>query len=311
VRVSDPLAPSCNRTSAQIAALASMAPGASVTYTCSRPNVTQAFTNTATDTGTPPTGPNVSASDTARVRQAPFQPPPPPPPPGTPAIRIVKDPQEQSTGVGGTATFRVTVTNIGAVTLHDVTVTDPRAPNCDKDLGTMTVDQSKSYTCTWPGVPEGRSRNVASVVGTSPTNQEVRDSDDAFVVAAPFTPPSAPKIDIVKDPNIQTVNVRSEKHGSTITVISGGTAHFTIKVTNTGNVTLHDVTVTDPLSPGCNRNLGIMRSGTSKTYTCSRANVKKPYTNIAKVVGTSPTGQKVRDQDLAQVNIKTKVRVTG
>jgi uncharacterized repeat protein (TIGR01451 family) len=195
VRVTDPLAPNCNRTSAQIPALATMAPGASVTYTCSRPNVTQAFTNTATDTGTPPTGPDVSASDSARVRPAPFQP--------------------------------------------------------------------------------------------------------------------APQINIVKDPNVQTVNVRSVRHGGRITVVSGGTAHFTIKVTNTGNVTLHAVTVTDPLSPGCNRNLGVMTTGTSKTYTCTRANVKKRYTNLAKVVGTSPTGQNVRDQDTARVNIKTKVRVTG
>ena len=67
VRVTDPLAPDCNRTSAQIPALASMAPGASLSYTCSLANVTASFTNVATDTGTPPTGPDVSATDTAHV----------------------------------------------------------------------------------------------------------------------------------------------------------------------------------------------------------------------------------------------------
>ncbi len=68
VTVTDPLSPNCNRTSAQIPALASMDPKASVTYSCSRPNVTKAFDNEATATGTPPTGPNVTASDTAPVK---------------------------------------------------------------------------------------------------------------------------------------------------------------------------------------------------------------------------------------------------
>jgi uncharacterized repeat protein (TIGR01451 family) len=68
VNVVDPLSPNCNRTKAQIPALASMAPGASISYTCTRPSVTTAFDNVATATGTPPTGPNVTASDTAPVK---------------------------------------------------------------------------------------------------------------------------------------------------------------------------------------------------------------------------------------------------
>ncbi len=68
VNVVDPLSPLCNRTKADIPALASMAPAATVTYTCTRPNVRAAFDNVATATGTPPTGPNVTASDTAPVK---------------------------------------------------------------------------------------------------------------------------------------------------------------------------------------------------------------------------------------------------
>ena len=44
-----------------------MAPGASVTYSCSLANVTASFTNTAVATGTPPSGSDVTASDTAHV----------------------------------------------------------------------------------------------------------------------------------------------------------------------------------------------------------------------------------------------------
>jgi uncharacterized repeat protein (TIGR01451 family) len=68
VTVTDPLSPSCNRTSATIPALASLDPNASVTYYCSRRKVWRAFDNVATATGTPPSGPDVTATDTALVR---------------------------------------------------------------------------------------------------------------------------------------------------------------------------------------------------------------------------------------------------
>jgi uncharacterized repeat protein (TIGR01451 family) len=68
VTVLDPLSPNCNRTSAQIPALASIAPNASVTYSCYRPKVRSSFDNIATATGTPPSGQNVTATGTAPVR---------------------------------------------------------------------------------------------------------------------------------------------------------------------------------------------------------------------------------------------------
>ena len=142
VRVTDPQAPDCAKTSANIAALASMAPGASVTYTCNRANVTASFTNVATDIGTPPTGADVTATDSAHVTvTVPLTPPTPAPKPvvkvTNPAITIVKSPNSQTVAMGGAATFVIKVTNNGDVTLKDVTVTDKMAPNCNRDLGTM------------------------------------------------------------------------------------------------------------------------------------------------------------------------------
>ena len=64
VVVTDALAPGCARTSAQIAGLASMAPGAVVEYDCSLANVAADFTNSATGTGHPPTGPDVTDTST-------------------------------------------------------------------------------------------------------------------------------------------------------------------------------------------------------------------------------------------------------
>ncbi len=68
------------------------------------------------------------------------------------------------------------------------------------------------------------------------------DSADAIKDWIPPPPPnvSNPAIGITKNPKTQSV-------------LPGGTATWTIVVTNTGNVTLTNVRVTDPLAPGCNR----------------------------------------------------------
>jgi hypothetical protein len=76
VTVNDPKTPNCNRTKADIPALASMAPGAHVSYTCSKSNVTASFDNVAIATATPPAGPALSATDTAPVKVAALKPPP-------------------------------------------------------------------------------------------------------------------------------------------------------------------------------------------------------------------------------------------
>ena len=49
-----PLTPNCNRTKANLPELASMAPGATITYSCQQANVRKGFDNVATATGTPP-----------------------------------------------------------------------------------------------------------------------------------------------------------------------------------------------------------------------------------------------------------------
>jgi uncharacterized repeat protein (TIGR01451 family) len=111
------------------------------------------------------------------------------------------------------------------------------------------------------------------------------------------TPVPAPAIAIVKNPKSQTVAI-------------GGTATFTITVTNAGNTVLTDVTVTDPLSPNCNRTkanipaLASMAPGAVVTYTCTRPNVRGNFDNIATATGTPPSGPNVTATDTAPVKTK-------
>ena len=325
VFVTDALTPNCDETKADIAGLASMVPGASVKYNCSLPHVKTAFTNVAVATGTPPTGPNVTAKASAKVKVTkPLTPPTPKtkkaakpvkhPKPGKPAIAIVKSPKTQTIGTGATAAFMITVTNTGKVTLTDVTVTDPRSPGCDRNLGTLAAAAAKNYMCTRPDVKKNFT-NVATATGKPPTGKDVKASDHANVKVAPFTPPQRPQIAIVKTPKLQTLTTRITKtknaHGAIATAVTYGTADFTIKVTNTGNTILEAVKVTDALSPDCNRGLGDLAPGASRTYACMTASVKRNFTNVAIADGTSPKGTKVTALDHAVVKVTVKTTSTA
>ena len=269
-----------------------------MSYTCSLSGITQNLTNVVTATGTPPSGPDVSATDSAQVtvQQS--------PPVLTPAIAITKNPKVQSILPGGTAKWTIVVTNTGQVVLTNVHVLDPRAPDCSRtaaqiaqiaphNSSTFQPGESVTYTCTRVHVTAPFT-NVATDVGTPPTGPNVTASDSARVDL--LTIPTHPDIQITKNPKVQAI-------------LPGATATWTIVVTNSGDVPLHDVHVIDPKAPGCNRTkadiaaLASMKSGASVTYTCSRPNVPAPFTNVATDIGTAPNGQKVTDTDRARVTL--------
>jgi uncharacterized repeat protein (TIGR01451 family) len=200
------------------------------------------------------------------------------------------------------------------VALSDVTVSDALSAGCDRSLGTLDPGQSKTYTCTRADVTADFV-NVADATGRPATGPAVTASDHATVATKPFLPPARPAIAIVKSPKSQTLTTKvtdsTTASGATKTVVHYGTATFTIKVTNDGNVTLHDVAVQDPSSPGCNHLVGSLAAGASKEYGCSRSAVAASYTNVATATGTSPTGKKVSASDHADVTVTVKTTSTS
>ena len=288
VNVTDAEAPGCARTSADIPGLASMPPspatGSTVSYTCTRASNTASFTNVAVATGTPEVGEDVSAEDSAHVTVI------------NPALSVSKTPDSQTVAFNGTATFTIAVQNTGDATLTDVHVTDALAPGCARtkadipQLASMAPGDELSYSCTVANVTANFT-NVAVATGTPEVGPDVSANDSAAVTVGPPPPPvTHPAISIVKDPKSQTVTV-------------GKTATFKITVTNTGDVALTNVTVTDALSPNCNRTIGTLAPGASTSYTCTRPDVRSSFNNVAVVAGTA--GDKtVTAQDTAPVTAK-------
>jgi uncharacterized repeat protein (TIGR01451 family) len=103
-------------------------------------------------------------------------------------------------------------------------------------------------------------------------------SDNAVqIYGTPVAPPDVPDVAISKSPPTQTI-------------VTNGNADFTITVTNTGDVDLNNVTVTDPLVPACDNNIGALSVGASNSYACTDTGVAASYTNVATVTTDLATG---------------------
>ncbi len=216
-----------------------------------------------------------------------------------PSIVVLKTPDEQTVVTGSTVTFHIKVTNTGDTTLTNVHVTDAQAPNCARTSAQIAADRGSStfaptdtyeYDCTKADVTTSFT-NTATATGTPPVGPDATDSDDAHVTVI------HPSIDVQKTPDSQQVQ-------------SGGTVTFTITVTNTGDVALDDVSVTDAQAPNCAKaNLGTLAKsgdpGNSTSYQCTLSNVQASFTNTAQACGTpTSTGPPaVCDTDTADVTL--------
>lgn len=269
VAIEDVLQPACSPT------YTDMPPGDVQSYDCAVGAVTTDLTNTVIATGTPEAGRPIVVSATAIVNVA------------QPGLTLAKTPDSQFVLNGDDAVFTITVINTGDVTLDPVSVTDTQAPLCNNNNPIpLFRGFTWVYTCTLSGVTADFT-NTAVVTGATPISTEVIASDDAFVDVV------TPAITLTKTPDSQMI-------------LNGGSAVFTIIVTNTGDITLTNIQVDDAVVPGCNRpNLGTLAAGAASTYTCTQSGVSAAFTNVAVVTGTSPVGSVVTGTDTAMVTVIT------
>ncbi|WP_338226522.1 DUF7507 domain-containing protein, partial [Algoriphagus confluentis] len=181
---------------------------------------------------------------------------------------------------GDVIEYSLTVTNTGNVTLTDVTITDPLT-GLDQNIGTLAPGESETitttYTVTQQDVDRGSVINLATATGTDPDGGETEGTDEIEV-----TGEKNPAISIEKS----TTTESFDQEGDVI--------EYSLTVTNTGNVTLTDVTITDPLT-GLDQNIGTLAPGESETitttYTVTQQDVDRgSVTNLATATGTDPDG---------------------
>ena len=289
-----------------------LAPAESMTCTGKTYTLTQAdvnagkVVNTATVTGTPPTGSNVSGSDSTTTAFA-----------GTAAIDLVKtagaitDVDGNGADAGDTITYSFKVTNIGTVTLTSVAAADPlfspAGITCPKSTlvpaESMTCT-NKTYTLTQANVDAGKVTNTATAAGTPPTGPTVTDDSSTTTPV-----PAAPSIDLKKTAGaITDTDHNGPDAGDTIT--------YTFKVTNTGNVTLNPVTVADAKVGPVTCPSGALAPGasvdcTAAAYALTQADVNAgKVDNAATATGTAPSGTKVTDDDSTSTPIAAGPSIT-
>nr|WP_051315853.1 gliding motility-associated C-terminal domain-containing protein [Algoriphagus vanfongensis] len=236
--------------------------------------------------------------------------------PQNPAIELLKDGEfndENQDGfgnVGETISYTFTVSNTGNVTLSNIMVTDPMvtvnggpislAPGAS-DNTTFTA----TYVLTQDDIDAGYVVNTALAQGTSPKDEVVEDeSSDPTPVEEPSTEcetcteteiPQNPAIELLKDGEFNDEN--QDGFGNV-----GETISYTFTVINTGNVTLSNIMVTDPmvtvsggpisLAPGASDNTTF-----TATYVLSQDDIDAGYVvNTALAQGTSPKDEVVEDE---------------
>lgn len=298
---------------------------AKATYTVTQDDVDAGIVpNAASVFGTSPRGDEVTDTDDVEtvIRHK-------------PEIRIEKDVDKKSlTGdaavVGTTLTYSFTITNTGNVTLHDVALDDKLDGVYDLSIdwdgssdaatgdGVLSpgeaVSATAKYDLTQGDIDASHVVNTAEAVGTSPQDEEVSSSDTVETVIG-----QSPRISL--DKSTPQTNIGNASAGRTVP--------FTFKITNTGNVTLHDVTLTDNLDGIYDvvidwatstddatgdgvLSVGESVSGTAK-YDLTQSDIDNgSVTNTATTEGTSPLDEKVSDDDdvIVHLDAPSDVKLT-
>ena len=212
--------------------------------------------------------------------------------------------------VGGEVQWTYVVTNTGTSDLTDVTVTDDMVASSEIDCAetgsnvvSVPLAPGESFTCVAHGIAvAGQYLNTGTVVGTGP---EVTDVDGTRLPGVEVTDEDLahyfgvrPRVDIEKHTNGEDAD---EPRGPQILV--GGEVEWTYAVTNTGNVPLTDVAVTDDVEPaesidcadtGSNVVPGPLAPGESFSCVAHGRAIRGQYANLGTVVGTGPEATDVQ-----------------
>ncbi|MBS3956042.1 MAG: DUF11 domain-containing protein, partial [Clostridiales bacterium] len=191
---------------------------------------------------------------------------------------------------GDVIAYTYTLTNSGNVTLMGpFTVTDDKAATSRADVPGdpdvlapgAQITFTAAYTITQADVDAGSVTNVAQGFGVFDGEPVASNQDDETVTAL-----QAPAIEIIK--------LTNGTDGAYI--LMGGPITWSYQVTNTGNVTLSSVVVTDD-DLGLIGNIEMLAPGASETLYALGVATEGFYENVGTATGQPPVGDNVTDSD--------------
>ena len=225
-------------------------------YTITQADIDAGFVqNQATATGTDPSGNSVSdlSDDNSELENDPTitelcQ---------NPSIALIKvgvANDENGNGcadVGETILYTFSVKNTGNVALTDILVTDPMVSVAGGPINLNAGEEDTTtftavYTITQTDIDTGFIENQATAEGLAPNGDQVTDQSDnnSYLENDPTI------TELCQNPSIslEKTGVFNDTNGNGAADI-GETISYSFTVTNTGDVTLYNIMITDPL-PG-------------------------------------------------------------
>ena len=243
--------------------------------------------NSATVTASPPAGDDVTASDSISTILD-----------MQPSLSVAKTTGSRTYATpGDKLVYSIVVTNDGNATLSDVSVSDDAADSgslsCEEApiselLPGRSVNCTAVRTVTQADIDEGAVSNTAFAEGQDPDANTVLAEDTVTISAT-----QSPSVDITKSAAIDSTVV-----GPLDRVDAGDRVNYTLSVTNTGNVTLSDLIVSDPTVFELVCDAASVAPGASVTCTgvdtIEQADIDAgDMSNTANVAATAPAGDTV------------------
>ncbi|MFD2037347.1 Ig-like domain-containing protein, partial [Belliella marina] len=207
--------------------------------------------------------------------------------------------------VGDVLEYAITVTNTGNVTLENIEVEDALT-GLNETIANLAPAGTETFptthTITQSDLDNGSVLNVATANGEDPNGNNV-DPEDPTEGEEETPAIQEPSFTILKE----LISVNGDASITSYNAV-GDVLEYAITVTNTGNVTITDVVVDDPLIESItNVSFGTLAPGdnivVNGNYTISNEDlVSGAVTNIATVSGKDPNDNNVFEEDTITIN---------
>jgi len=239
----------------------------------------------------------------------------------TPRMTITKDGSYVDnngngiTDLGDTIVYAFVVTNTGNVPLSNVTITDTNATVSGGPLATLAVGASDattfsaSHIITQADINAGIVYNLATVTGTDLSGNPITatSTDPTPCTTCPIDSdcPTCTITTLTQSPRLEVIKTSTTVSYSKV----GDVINYTISIKNTGNETLHQILVKDPLT-GLETVIAILEpNGSSdflQSYTVIQSDLDKgSVTNIATANGLTINNSPISATDDEIVNKAT------
>ena len=197
-------------------------------------------------------------------------------------LSVAITPSSETVKVGDTITYTFRVENTGKVTVHDLALSDSQVGHINLTQTTLAPGKSATATATYLVKETVLPGPLSSTVAAMATDSQNKPVSSTATAKVGLTYTAA--LSMTKIPSVAAANV-----GQTVT--------YTFTVTNTGNVTVNGLALSDPKVGPITLTQTTLAPGASTTatasYTVKKSDLGEPLSNTVAATATDSQGKTV------------------